>query len=107
MNSEKQASKQSKLGILNVPKHICTHIVGENHSQIHRLFVGVIVIVIGVGIANIHIGVIVVDMTAEGIGYVIHGIGSIPIVEGILRLKTEEHERQPINNKSAEYHGSE
>lgn len=69
----------------NVPKFVCDHLVGENHTFTHRLFTGFIVMGIGVMVANVHVEIVIIRYFVDGIGYLIHGIGAIPIAERVLR----------------------
>lgn len=46
---------------------------------------------VGVSIAQIHVAIIVIDMLAEGVGYVVHGIGCIPVIDLIMKLKDEQN----------------
>lgn len=84
----------------NIPKIICVHLIGEEHSVHHRMGVGVITMAIGVVIAKSTSGIYFVQFAGELLGYLIHGIGSIPFVEWLgtriptTNVKSEEEQEQ-------------
>lgn len=78
----------TKLQKLNFSRKLCNHFIGEEHSIKYRCIVGTVIIFIGVGTAKaaemihffpVHVGL-------DGLGYLIHGIGSIPFVEWISKI---------------------
>jgi len=77
------------ISLLNIHKTIANHVVGKNHTVLHRRISGIIVMCIGVGIVKLSL------ILAEGamihyafdiIGYAVHGIGMIPFVEEVESL---------------------
>lgn len=68
---------------LNVPKHISNHIFGAAHTESHRIFSGIIVMLIGVVIAKIEIHTNALHYMFDGTGYLLHAIGTFPIIEYI------------------------
>lgn len=78
---KKKDRAKSILDKANIPKIICVHLIGEEHSVHHRMGVGVITMAIGVVIAKTTSGIYVIQFIGELLGYLIHGIGSIPFVE--------------------------
>jgi len=70
---------------LNLPETICNNLLSKNHKQYHRMFVGAIIIGFGVMIAKIEI-LPIIHTFCEAIGYLIHGIGSIPFIESLSKL---------------------
>lgn len=64
---------------------LCNNVVGENHTFVHRISFGIILIGSGVVIAKFNFGG-VTHYFFDALGYVIHGIGSIPLVEGFVKL---------------------
>lgn len=78
----------------NFSKHIANHLLGESHSPIHRMSTGWGVIFIGICIVALGHSLqinLVVAYICDGIGYLIHGIGSIPTFEYIAcKVKKEE-----------------
>ena len=62
---------------------ICENIVGDNHHIVHRLIVGIILMILGVNIADakelFHSHVI--QLSLDGTGYLLHGIGAAPVLD--------------------------
>lgn len=75
--------------LLLIPtRTICEHLMSEKHTLIHRISIGTCIMIIGVVIATTAhsfsgVGAVSIDL----IGYLIHGIGATPYVEGIKNLK--------------------
>lgn len=71
----------------NLPKAICRHLVGDDHSTHHHMIVGCVVMALGVAVAKS------VEYTTfpgshfvlDMVGYAIHGLGLTPFVESALR----------------------
>lgn len=60
----------------------CNHLVGKDHTHLHRIIVGIPVIVLGVAISKYGIGLSgPIHIMLDGIGYLVHGIGAIPFIE--------------------------
>lgn len=72
---------------MNVSKEICDHLFGEDHSAHHRMVAGVVVMVVGVLVANIRVDVVIIKFVLDGVGYLIHGVGCIPIIDGLRKEK--------------------
>lgn len=71
--------------LLNLPKALCDHLIGEHHTMVHRLVTGTLIMVVGVGVAQTaHELPTGADFMADLIGYLIHGIGATPYVEAIM-----------------------
>lgn len=67
------------------PKHLCQHLLDEKHSYTHRVVVGVAVMAFGVSITALPTeGVI--HYLMDGVGYMFHGIGSVPLVQKLETL---------------------
>lgn len=81
------SSKRAKelLEKVNLPKIICIHLIGENHSMHHRMGAGVIIMTIGVMISKTASGIsfYLVSFLGDMIGYLIHGIGTLPFAEAL------------------------
>jgi len=73
------------LNYINLPKHTANHLIGNQHTQGHRMFIGAIVIIIGVVISkgSAHIGLSVMHYFGDAVGYLVHGIGTIPYIEAL------------------------
>jgi len=81
--------KKNLFKSLNVPKMICENLLSEHHNQFHRMFVGSIIIGFGVMMAKIEI-LPFIHSICEAVGYLIHGIGSIPFIESLSNLVHDE-----------------
>lgn len=68
---------------INISKHICNSLVGREHTQRHRVGTGMIIMAVGVTIAKV--GACIhfwwVEYALDITGYLIHGIGCLPIIE--------------------------
>lgn len=72
------------LRFVNLPLHISNHVIGTNHSLIHRRFFGVVVLFLGQLIHDvIHIVASYYMLYNVGtiIGHLVIGTGLIPFVE--------------------------
>ena len=69
---------------------ICDHLVGEDHTHKHRCVVGLVFMVAGVAIAQsaaeIHFPL--AHSIGDGLGYLLHGIGTFPYVEALVPIMT-------------------
>lgn len=66
--------------------------VGEHHTHSHRMIAGATVMTVGVTIAKVGAVLhpeIFCDI-ADGVGYLIHGIGATPYVEVIVAMASVE-----------------
>lgn len=69
---------------IDLSRHICEHMIGSKHTKTHRISVGLIIMVIGVEVAHSGIGCYWMISTVLDLGgYLIHGIGAIPILKEI------------------------
>lgn len=85
MRKQFALSIKDKVQNLNVTKTVCNHLIGENHSNMHRLLTGVIIMSAGVFISKSGNG-FVMHIIADVVGYAIHGIGLIPFVENLMKI---------------------
>jgi len=86
--AEKPAPIANRFGFLNVPHYVCTHLLGEHHSEGHRMVVGVLVMIFGVTVSKAFATSpsLILHYGADTLGYAIHGIGAIPFVERVSAL---------------------
>lgn len=85
--------RQTFLNNINVSRHIYYHIIGEHHTKIHRIFVGSGIMLIGVCIAKSGASSFwLIHYITDIVGYLIHGIGAIPIIQ-----RLEESNYEPTN----------
>lgn len=71
--------------VANLPREICNHLHGEDHTVAHRMWVGFVVMAGGVLLAHTasgfpHFIAVAIDMT----GYGIHALGATPFIEWLL-----------------------
>lgn len=69
-------------------KKIANHLVGKHHSKWHRRSVGTIIIMVGVGIAEIPLSG-TAHFAANAIGYLIHALGGMAFLSPIEAAKDE------------------
>lgn len=74
--------------IVNLPKATCEHLLNENHNLMHRIFVGTIIIFFGVGITKVTLmsPSLFAHVFGDALGYLLHGIGSVPYVQWIANI---------------------
>lgn len=77
---------------LNAPKAICNHMLGADHKPVHRISVGIVIMVFGVVVAK---GAALAEPTfihiaGDAFGYFLHALGSIPLLKLIDREKKED-----------------
>lgn len=73
---------------LDICKKICNHLIGDNHTDHHKLIIGTLVIILGILIDQFfqifeyriihYFGSITVCL--------VHGIGAVPYVEMLLKI---------------------
>ena len=67
----------------NLSKSICTHLMGKEHTILHRICVGAVFMALGTIIGNIHLGVPHGDLITSGTGGLVHAIGATPVIEAL------------------------
>lgn len=85
---ETKPPKARALRVANLPREICRHTVGHDHSTLHRLVCGMGVMGFGVVFAMIptlaEIHALFAHMGFELVGFAIHGLGAVPYIEWLL-----------------------
>lgn len=102
--SKKKVSGKELLDKVNLPKIICIHLIGKNHTLHHRMGAGVILMTIGVMISKSAAGISVylVSFVGDMIGYLIHGIGTLPFGEALVAHIQAPTPDQNIDNQGSE-----
>ena len=77
--------------ILNLPRVLCQRLLGEEHPLSYRFAAGFSVMAVGVAIAKVGGGIHAYGLhyAADLIGYAVHGLGAVPMIEWLIR--EEEH----------------
>ena len=83
--------------VLNLPRHIATHLFGCNHKSEHRMAVGIMFIALGTAITRCFEANVFAHTIMESAGFFVHGIGTVPIVEHLTNLanKTDTNVTPP------------
>ena len=67
---------------INLAQFICNHLVGKEHTHGHRIFVGFIIMIIGLWIGDAFVPPIhILALITKGFGGIVDGVGAVPIVE--------------------------
>ena len=74
------------LNRLNVTKAVCDHLVGEGHTERHRMITGVFIVIVGVGISKIPTTITIIHFLLDAVGYGVHGLGCIPFIDRFIHL---------------------
>lgn len=71
---------------IDITRKICQHAIGEKHTIGHRMTVGTIIMIVGVGIAKYCASVhfVVIHVTGDIVGYLIHAFGATPYLEWLI-----------------------
>lgn len=77
------------LNRVNLPRIVCSHMFGDDHSHRHRMSVGACVMICGVYVAKTagHIHFEPLAAAGDLLGYLIHGIGAVPYVDALMLLQ--------------------
>lgn len=89
--------KAKILSAINVPRHVCDVALGKDHPIHHRMIAGTIMMAFGVGISKAFVGVHVffISEIFDGVGYLIHGVGTIPFAEWLSAMFKRNGETPP------------
>lgn len=79
--------KDGPLDNLNLPRMICVHLIGEQHTHVHHMIVGFVIMVFGITVVKLSLLAdwSFIHVAGDLSGYAIHGIGLTPFVETIIR----------------------
>jgi hypothetical protein len=69
----------------DVPKTVREHLMGKNYSNRHKFIFGTLIMTFGIGIvkASLFVDSFILHFLADGIGYLLHGVGAIPVIKSI------------------------
>jgi hypothetical protein len=83
--------ENKKISVINLPRKVCNHLMGEEHTDFHRCTVGTCFIIIGVAISKVGIffSMQVIQGGLDGIGYLIHAAGTVPFIELVTKNAKE------------------
>ena len=72
----------------NIARPLCDHLMGSQHTHIHHMSIGVILMSTGVIIAKMagHSEFLFLSYIGDGIGYAIHGLGLTPFLEHLTAI---------------------
>jgi len=73
---------------LNLPRILCECAFGESHPASHRIIAGSVFMTIGVSVAKFGGHLVPLpgaEFIADWTGYLIHGAGSVPMIDILLR----------------------
>lgn len=72
--------------IYNLPRELCHHTIGKEHTHTHRMLAGTVVMIIGVAIAKsaniFHYEIL--HYSLDLCGYAVHGLGCAPFIEYLM-----------------------
>jgi hypothetical protein len=71
---------------VDLPYHIANHLIGPDHTPIHRKTIGVLVMVMGgaiVSLLNSASSYIVIHIIGDAVGNGIHAVGFLPFIKEI------------------------
>lgn len=82
MSKTKDMTKRI-LNVINVPRKICTALLGNKQRARHRMLVGFIFMVTGVLMSKYcsHVDNYIIDVFGDLFGYLIHGTGCVPFID--------------------------
>lgn len=76
----------TKLKIYNLPREICHHAIGKEHTHSHRMVAGTCIMLVGVAIAkSAHFfDATLIHFSMDMVGYAVHGLGALPFIEYVM-----------------------
>lgn len=79
-----------------VPRVVCTHLIGKEHTMRHRMWTGFVIMLFGVIVAKsgMFLAFFILHVLADLVGFLIHAIGAIPFVEWLLSKVAEQMETE-------------
>lgn len=85
--------------IINIPKHITSHIMGKDHTVTHRRMTGGVIMLVGIALVKLSglLDSFFIHYVADVVGYSMHGLGLVPFIEGEDKTKGKK-KKQTYNN---------
>lgn len=68
---------------INIAKYLCCHLFGKEHSNVHRLIVGLVIFFLGFLLHEVHSEYEAVTVGCKFLAYVAHGVGIHPVIDSI------------------------
>lgn len=90
------------LNSLDLSRYIAMHVLGNKHTIIHRKIIGTLLMIIGVcgvKLFSHNFNSIIIHITSDILGYAFHGIGLIPLINGLEALSTDKTVVEKITEK--------
>ena len=88
---EKEKSKIKPMAVaVNLPYIVCVHIMGEKHSQSHRMLAGLCFMIVGVCIGECFAEIFIIGIFCKAWGGIIHAAGTLPFIEKVSSKITQE-----------------
>jgi len=79
-----KSNRKKTLLKIDIPRIICIHLIGEDHTLHHRMGAGIIMMTIGVVISHLTGDIYIIHYIGEIVGFGVHGIGTIPFGEALV-----------------------
>lgn len=81
----KQTNRSPRWFHPDVPGAVRNHLLGQKHSPKHKFIFGSFIMLFGILIVKLSLLIdsILVHFFADAFGYLLHGVGAIPIIKSI------------------------
>lgn len=88
---------KTKLDKANVSKWIACHLMGQEHTNAHRITIGIVIILTGVILVEEQYHMFIVNIAIKTVGVVCHAVGAIPIINPIESKKHLDNHQNIIS----------
>jgi hypothetical protein len=75
---------------INIVRKGCDAVLGKGHPEGIRIGFGVVVMAVGVVISKVHVDFFGAHYFFDLFGYLVHGIGAVPVVEWLFASEAVE-----------------
>lgn len=83
--------------------YVCNHLFDERHTYEHRMIIGMFLMPTGVLISKLFASMYVLHFICDMVGYAIHGIGVVPIVDyAIAKSRGEDQKVVEVTDENKE-----